>query len=181
MWTLTYAYRLKDFQITGAPDWVNQFASAYDIEAKPATPVTEAECRLMVRSLLADRFKLKTHNESRDAPVYLLTVGKNGPKKLREGGAAKLNGIAQIGADWADGMTMAMLAGILSNYADRPVLDRTGLQAKYGVTLDLALSDGDNRASIFTAVQEQLGLKLEPGRAAVDVLVIDRIERPDEN
>src|SRR5215471_11443613 len=76
MWIVTYAFRLKELQIVGAPDWLNRFESGYDIEAKPASAVTEAQCRLMLQSLLADRFKLKTHRESRDAPVYLLTVAK---------------------------------------------------------------------------------------------------------
>jgi uncharacterized protein (TIGR03435 family) len=76
---------------------------------------------------------------------------------------------------------MSELASYLSNYTDRLVLDRTGLQGRYGVTLDFSLRDGDDRVSIFTAVQEQLGLKLEVGKALVETLVIDHIERPDEN
>jgi uncharacterized protein (TIGR03435 family) len=76
---------------------------------------------------------------------------------------------------------MPILARILSGYTDRPVVDRTGLEGSYGVTLDFALADRDDRPSIFTAVQEQLGLKLESGRAPIEMLVIDRIERPGTN
>jgi uncharacterized protein (TIGR03435 family) len=81
---------------------------------------------------------------------------------------------------WPDGLTMPALASILSNFTDRPVLDRTELQGSYGITLDFA-REGDDRASIFTAVQEQLGLKLEVGRAPVEMLIIDRIEKPMAN
>ena len=182
IWSITYAYRVKDYQIVGAPDWLSGFDTAYDIEGTAGGPVSVDQCRLMVQSLFADRFKLKTHLESRESRVYLLTIAKNGPK-VRQGGGVKLNGSVQMIAgkpQWPDGLTMAALASVLSNYTDRPVLDRTGLQGSYGITLDFS-REGDDRASIFTAVQEQLGLKLETGRAPVEMLIIDRIERADEN
>jgi uncharacterized protein (TIGR03435 family) len=184
MWSLTNAYGLKDYQITGAPAWLNDFSSAYDIEGKPPVPVNNEQCRVMVQSLFADRFKLVTHWEMRESAVYLLSIGKNGTK-LREGGGVKLNGSVQIGAsgklDWPNGLPMPILARILSGYTDRPVVDRTNLPGTYGITLDFSLSDGDDRPSIFTAVQEQLGLKLEAGKAPIDMLVIDHIEKPSPN
>jgi uncharacterized protein (TIGR03435 family) len=138
----------------------------------------------MVQSLFVDRFKMRVRRELRESQAYLLIIAKNGPK-LQTGGGIKLNGGVQIGPSgkpqWADGWTMSELASYLSNYTDRLVLDRTGLQGRYGVTLDFSLRDGDDRVSIFTAVQEQLGLKLEVGKALVETLVIDHIERPDEN
>jgi uncharacterized protein (TIGR03435 family) len=82
---------------------------------------------------------------------------------------------------WPDGLAMPELARILSNYTDRPVIDRTGLQGSYGVTLDFSVDPGDDRPVVFAAVQEQLGLKLEPGRAPIEMLVIDHIEKPTPN
>ena len=137
----------------------------------------------MVQSLLAERFKLKTHREQRESNVYYLTIGKNG-SKLREGGEVRINGL-QIDAagkpTWPDGITTSQLASILSNRTERPVVDRTGLQVKYGMTLDYSIADGDDRPSLFTAVQEQLGLKLDAGRASIEMLIIDQIEKPSAN
>ena len=183
-WSLAYAYRAKDYQISGAPGWLSAFDSAYDIEGKPAGSVTNEQCRLMLQSLFVDRFKLAAHRETKEKSVYLLVIGKNGTK-LRDGGGVKLNGGVQIGAsgkpDWADGWSMSTLASYLSDVTDRPVVDRTGLPGTYGITLDVSRTDSDDRPSIFTAVQEQLGLKLEPGRAPVEIFVIDHIERPNAN
>jgi len=146
IWSLEYAYRLKDYQISGAPDWLNAFDSAYDIEGRPSSPVNEEQCRLMVRALFVDRFKLTAHMEMKESAVYLLTAGKKGTK-LREGGGVKLNGGVQVGAsgkpESPDGWTMSVLAGYLSNFAGRPVVDRTGLAGSYGITLDFSREDGD--------------------------------------
>jgi uncharacterized protein (TIGR03435 family) len=187
-WILKYAYRLKDYQISGAPAWLNAFDSAYDIEGKPSGPVTDDQCRQMVQSLFADRFKLAVHTEMRESPVYLLTIAKNGPKLPKgggDGGGVKINGSVQVGAGgvstWADGWTMPALAGYLSDWVGRLVVDQTGLGGAYGITIDFSRTDNDDRPSIFTAVQEQLGLKLDAGRAPVEMLVIDHIEKPGDN
>jgi uncharacterized protein (TIGR03435 family) len=184
MWSLTYAFRVKDYQVADAPAWLNAFDSAYDIEAKPAGPVDNAACRLMVQSLLRDRFRLTQHRETREASVYFLTVGKSGVK-MHEGGQVRLNRAVQVDAsgkpDWPDGWTMPLLAGHLSDYVDRPVVDRTGVAGKYGVELEFSRRDGDDRPSIFTAVQDQLGLRLEAGKAPIEMLVIDHIEKASEN
>jgi uncharacterized protein (TIGR03435 family) len=184
IWSIAYAYRVKDYQIVGVPDWLRGFDTAYDIEGTAGGPVGEDQCRLMVQSLFAERFKLKTHREPRESQVYFLTILKNG-SKLREGGEVRVNGGVQVVGSgkprWPDGMTMPDFARILSDSTDRPVVDRTGLQKKYGVRLDFSTRDGDDRVSIFTAVQEQLGLKLEAGRAPVEMLIIDHIEKPTAN
>ncbi len=183
-WILGYAYRVKDYQVSGAPAWMNAFDQAYDIEGKPAGPVTDEQCRLMVQSVFEDRFKLAVHREMKDASVYLLTIAKNGPK-LHEGGGVKLNGSIQVGNDgvptWAAGWNMASLATYLSGWVGRPVVDRTGLTGMYSITLDFSRGDGDDRPSIFTAVQDQLGLKMDAGKAPIEMLVIDHIERPTAN
>jgi uncharacterized protein (TIGR03435 family) len=182
--SIRFAYQVADYEIAGAPDWAREFATAYNIEAITAGPVTVDQCRLMVQSLFAERFKLKTHREQRESRVYLLTVVKT-RLRLREGGEVRLNGGTQVGnggkPQWPDGLTMPELARILSGYADRPVIDRTGLQGRYGIKLDFSLNDGDDRPTIFTAVQEQLGLKLEPGRAPIEMLIVDHIEKPAPN
>ena len=182
-WSIRYAYQVRDYQLAGAPDWVRDFHTAYNIEATAGRPVTVDECRLMVQSLLADRFKLTAHREPRESNVYFLTIAKT-PLKFPEGGEVRVNGL-QLEATgkptWPDGITMSQLASILSGRTDRPVIDRTGLQGKYGVRLEFSLADGDDRPSVFTAVQEQLGLKLEPGRAQIEMLVIDHIEKPTPN
>jgi uncharacterized protein (TIGR03435 family) len=184
MWSLGYAYHLKDLQIFGAPAWLDAFDSAYDMEGKPAGPVTDEQCRLMVQSLFADRFKLAAHLEMKESSVYLLTIGKNGVK-LREGGGVKFGGSTEVDASgklaYAEGWTMTQLASRLVDFTGRPVVDRTGLAGKYGITLDFSRADGDDRPSIFTAVQEQLGLKLEAAKAPVEMLIIDHIEKPGGN
>jgi uncharacterized protein (TIGR03435 family) len=82
---------------------------------------------------------------------------------------------------YADGWTMAQLASRLTDIAGRPVVDRTGLEGKYGVNLDYSRTGQDDKPSIFTAVQDQLGLKLDAGKAPLEMMVIDHIERPAEN
>ena len=184
IWSMTDAVQVREYQIVGAPEWMHGFDTAYNIEATTGGPVSIAQCRLMVQSLFAERFKLKTHREQRESNVYFLTVASK-PLKLREGGEVRLNGGVQFGdagkPSWADGLQMPELARILSNYTDRPVIDRTGLQGRYGIKLDFSLHDGDDRPIVFTAVQEQLGLKLEAGRAPIDMLIIDHIEKPTPN
>jgi uncharacterized protein (TIGR03435 family) len=98
MWSMTYAFQVKEYQIVGAPDWVRELESAYNIEAVAGGPVTVEQCRVMVQSMFAERFKLKTHRESRESNVYFLTVGKT-PTRLREGGEVRLNGGVQIADD----------------------------------------------------------------------------------
>lgn len=150
----------------------------------------------MVQSILADRFKLVTHAEMKESQVYLLTVAKNGPK-LRaprpedaKTGVIKLNGSIQVNGDgtlyWKDGWDMPKLAAYLSDFAGRPVLDRTGIAGMYAITLNFSIPNGPHRDSddfpdIFTAVQEQLGLKMESGRAPIEITVIDHIEKPSNN
>lgn len=138
----------------------------------------------MVQSLFIDRFKLAVHREMKESPVYLMTIGKKGPK-LRENGGVRLNGSVQVvesgKPEWPDGWTMSALAAYLSDFTGRPVVDRTGLTGTYGIVLEFSRRDGDERPNIFTAVQEQLGLKLVAGKAPIEILVIDHIEKPSEN
>jgi uncharacterized protein (TIGR03435 family) len=199
---------LHDIQVTGGPGWIN--SDRFDIVAKAeGNPSTDA--RLMLRTLLADRFKLMVHHETRELPVYALVIarrdGKLGPQ-LRPSNLAdclaapKLStpsdpnaavrcggGFLRTGELGARAMEFSTLATTVSNLADRPVVDRTGLTGTFDWNLqwtaDRSPSPTGDRStdsvSLFTALQEQLGLKLEPTRGPVDVLVIDHVERPIED
>jgi uncharacterized protein (TIGR03435 family) len=194
---LVSAYSVKRYQISG-PAWLD--ADGFNVIAKVAPGASKEQVKLMLQSLLAERFRLKLHIEKRELPVYVLSVGKNGPKmKLCQdpdtgGSVGPWNGNPRVVApNW----TMRELADFLAPRLDRPVLDETGLTARYDFTLYWiadnfdaghianARNTGDDAAepapTIFAAVQ-QLGLKLERSVSAMDVLVIDHAEKtPTEN
>ncbi|HUD21891.1 MAG TPA: TIGR03435 family protein [Acidobacteriaceae bacterium] len=186
------AYNIRNFQVsaTGIDEQQNTF---YDIvaNAPEGTAPTRDEFRLMLQSLLADRLQLKAHIEKRSMPVYALVVGKGGSKLNSPSEAGHglhgVNGRNQF-LD-ADSITMDDLANeIWSGFMpDRPVIDRTGLTGTYKLRIEATPEwriNGNPQPddlSIFTAVQEQLGLKLEPTTAPVDILVIDSVQKPSEN
>ncbi|MFT4112881.1 TIGR03435 family protein [Silvibacterium sp.] len=183
IWSLAYAFEQPEYAIAGVPDWLTRFAT-YDIEAKPEAAVDNGQCRAMLRTLFAERFQLATHQEKRPAAVYFLREDPKG-SKLRPGGGVHLNSSVQVDAhgaqQWPDGWTMAELAVHLSDWLSRPVIDDTGLSGKFGITLDYSRSENDGRPDLITAVREQLGLRLVPGKAPVEMLVIDGIRKPDPN
>lgn len=178
------AYKVKPYQVSG-PDWIG--VQRYAIVAKAAAPAPEATILQMLETLLAERFKLVLHRESRETPAYALVVGKSGPKlKAAEGG----DGATEIGGNGGEGVrfqraTMDALAGALSQSVDLPVFNFTGLQGIYDFTLSWSKkqesAEPGDAPSIFTALQEQLGLRLESRKVAIEVLVVDRVERPTEN
>jgi uncharacterized protein (TIGR03435 family) len=196
------AYDLKFYQVSG---WQNSMTGAadtsYDIAAETAagaTPTME-QARRMLRTLLADRFRLKLHSETKELPVYALVLDRNGPKlKEAVSGATfpiEFN-LGIKGSITARKESMPQFASFLMNEVQRPVFDKTGLAGYYAFMLDWTRdhaiqipglpADADTAAdsggpSIFTALQEQLGLKLESQKAPIDVLVIDHAERPSEN
>ena len=194
------AYDLNVRQISGLD---HTFDDRFDITAKAGHRVGPAEMRQMLQSLLMDRFKLQTHWETREAPVYSLTIAKGGPKvrqtdtpeddiqRLRTpdsaGGTETASGISYTHESMAD---FAWALSRMSRVGDRQVIDKTGLEGHYDFTLNFdrnptrpAGMDGPPRLGpdIFSAVQEQLGLKLESARAPVRFLVIDHVERPSAN
>ena len=139
----------------------------------------------MLQSLIKERFKLAEHTETRDASVYLLTIAKSGVK-MHEGGQVRLNKSIQVDdsgkPDWADGWTMSTLASYTSRILPvGQVVDATGLTSKYGVEIEFSRGDGDDRPNIFTAVQDQLGLRMQPGKASIQMMIIDRVEKPGDN
>ena len=166
---------------------------SYDVAAKADHEVSSDQVRLMLRTLLADRFKLAVHSEAKVESVYSLVAAKNGPKlKSSAGGGEPLSTFGPGGFVYRN-MDMARFAGILSQYFDRPVVDATGLKGSYDFTLGIetpaaAAPDKAKAAivewlasSVFSDIQSQLGLQLSGGRASVEYLVVDHAEKPSEN
>ncbi len=217
---IAFAYNVpfQGTQLSGGPDWIRSLESVYDIEAKAdagalkglsAREQTE-KMRLMLQALLTERFQLNVRRDTREQPVYVLSAGKNGPRLQKskidaaecgdpanhchQGGAGQGQGIHVRAFD------MAELAVSVSNFTDRPLIDRTGLNGLYDIDTegwvpmrprpgpapgaqpsaeDLAFAD-PARPTLYM-IFERLGLKMESSRAPVDMFVIDRVERPSEN
>jgi uncharacterized protein (TIGR03435 family) len=188
-WTLwlciTAAWDLDPGQLSG-PSWLN--SDRYDIAAKTspaaASQITQADLRIMLQALLAERFKLATHREMKELSSYALVAAKSGPKLRASTGDQHLPVLFAPPARLiGQGSTMQGLALALSHAAGRPVVDKTGINGTFDFSLTYTRDDGaDNEPSIFTALQEQLGLRLEPQKSEVEILVVDHAERvPTEN
>jgi uncharacterized protein (TIGR03435 family) len=184
------AYGVQDYQVSGAMGWME--SQIYDIEARSATGAnpSRADVLLMVQALLADRFKLQLHHEMKETTRYALTLARSGVKmKLASdstGGARGTNGRI------TGKRTMPQLADLLSAVLQQPVVDQTGLSGLYEFTLEWQGELGQaglntppppnpSAPSIFTAVQEQLGLQLQSAKGPVDMIIIDHAEKPDAN
>ena len=141
---------------------------------------------MMLQALLADRFKLTLHHETKELPLYALTVTRNGPKfKTADSESMSINA-GRTNKHVEANINMRRLVEFLSAEVDRPVLDKTGLAGLYGITLDWAVDNLPTATatgpSLFTALQEQLGLKLESAKGPVDTLVVDHANRtPTDN
>ncbi len=198
---ITFAYGLHARQITSGPDWLEK--DKYDVTAKPdgEGQPNEKQWKTMLQKLMADRFKLAFHRDKKELSVYALTVGKTGPKLTKsEGDPNGLPGLffRGLGVLPARNANMGDLAGVMQTAVlDRPVVDQTGLSGRFDFTLTWTPDESqfgglgikvppptDDAAAppgLFTAIQEQLGLKLESAKAPVEVLVVDRVEKPSEN
>jgi uncharacterized protein (TIGR03435 family) len=170
------AFSVGPNQIVGGPAWLE--TDNFHIEAKAEDPVGDAAIMQMLQELLKDRFKLESHRESRTIQAYVLSVAKNGPKleKSAGGGATTQNSRGRITAKVT---TMDHFAQVLSRQMDFPVVNETGIEGLFDLKLEW--TNADTGPSIFTAIQEQLGLRLASRKTAVDVLVIDHVEKPTEN
>jgi Protein of unknown function (DUF3738). len=173
------AFGIDDYQISGKNlDWLS--SQLYDVEAVPAgdSPLSYEQLRLPLQQLLAQRFHLTFHREWKDMQGYALVVAKGGPK------LAAAKDISTTGYILRDGLrspsiSMRTLAAMLAHPLGQPVMNKTDIAGNYDINLHFA-PDGSTDspdASIFTAVQEQLGLKLEPQKVPVEMLVIDHLER----
>jgi uncharacterized protein (TIGR03435 family) len=182
------AYTVQDFQIS-APDWLG--SAKFDIVAKIPAGAQKDQRPAMIQALLAERFHLAVHRESREMPAYALVVGKSGPKLQQvEPGGTSMNDNENHNSRQITGerVSMAVLAETLARIVEHPVVDQTGLQGVYRLKLqytpDNAKSDGPDPAgpSIYAALQEQLGLKLQTQKLPVEIIVVDHVERvPTEN
>jgi bla regulator protein BlaR1 len=188
------AYSVQDSQIVGAPAWSG--SEKFDIDAKSETTQhTSDETLHMLQRLLADRFSLKLHHATQQRPVYSLTLAAGG-QKFKVSGKPATNIRVNSNSVSLDRAGIAALAGVLSTSLGRSVVDHTGLTGLYDLSLqwdDAPIREGGlpgagaptpsgtEHGSIFTAIQNQLGLRLESQRAPVDVLVIDQIARPSAN
>jgi uncharacterized protein (TIGR03435 family) len=181
---LKFAFDLKDFQIDGAPGWAD--GDRYDIDAKASAAESGVNVRLLVRSLLEDRFGLKHHTETRELTTYSLRLAKGGLKIARHDEGTGTKGRTSCGHMTGQRVTPDVIAKMLSRYLGRDVRDDTALPGKYDFELTWTPDTGPCRGapegpSIFTAVQQQMGLRLESTRSPVDILVIDRVEKPSAN
>jgi uncharacterized protein (TIGR03435 family) len=184
---LQAAYGLTESRVIG-PDWLDE--DRFDFSAKSPPGVADREMQPMLQALLKDRFQLGAHSEQGEMAVYDLLIAKGGVKMpiypARDAPMpAHPRGVPMI---MATGITMSRLADHLSFYAGRPVLDKTRLSERYNISLVFAPlpSQADSNVgdfpNVFVALQEQLGLKLQPDKADLEVIVIDHMERkPSEN
>jgi uncharacterized protein (TIGR03435 family) len=199
------AYSMKDFQVIGGPSWID--ATTYEIlgklDRKPEAPTEsivdtrgrdglgEEQLHIALQSLLAVRFQLKLHHESKDLPAYALTLAK-GKFKLQpaaDNGACgtRSNGDGNGRKLTATCIDMKRFASYLARVLRQPVSDQTAIQGLYSFGLQWAtddLANGGNSSqldSLFVALRDQLGLRLEPKKAPMDIIVVDRAERPGDN
>lgn len=218
---IVIAYRIQPFQISGGPAWLD--SAHYDITAKPEKRAKFDELQLMLQALLADRFQLKIHRETKELTVYALVMarkdGKLGPQltESKEGGCTPIDPskpppppepgkppVLGCGGMMmsprrltAASIPVANMIPMLSRFLDRTVIDKTGLTGNFDISLEWTPDETQalqlppdapkpppsdaTGPSIFTALQEQLGLKLESQKGPVEVFVIDRAEKPSEN
>ena len=198
---IVFAYDLHQKQLAGAPDWAG--SQKFDVTGQPESPGVPSitQLRGMIRLLLTERFKLAFHRDKREMPVYAIIVGPNGHKLTKNDNNP--NGLPNLifrglGNLPVSNATIAEFAGVMqSAVMDRPVVDKTGLTGRWdfairwtpdesqfgglGVRVPPPTDDPNAPPGIFTAFTDQLGLKLDPSRAPVEVLVIDKVEKPSEN
>jgi uncharacterized protein (TIGR03435 family) len=190
---ISLAWQFPSERVTGGPKWLD--SDLYDIQAKPPAGSASSmdSARPRIQALLADRFQLKVHRATKNSPIYLLTIAKSGLKMEEAKGPD-----ARYNDDKGSLLPWSAFVPDLSRRLGRPVVDKTGLKGVWYIKLRYTTDDGkpsgmgigridptqpgfEAGPSIFTAVQEQLGLKLDAGTGPVDTLVIDSIARPSVN
>jgi uncharacterized protein (TIGR03435 family) len=200
-WLITFAYGIHARQLSGGPAWLE--TEHYDLTGKADTEgqPSDKQLRGMLQKLLAERFQLTFHREKKELSVYAISIGKAGSKITKsEGNPNGLPGFGMrgLGNLIINNATIPEFAALLQgNILERPVVDQTGLPDRYNFTLKWTpdasqfggrganapppADNADTPPDLFTAFQQQLGLKLESTKAPVDVLVIDKVEKPSEN
>ncbi len=181
---IRYGYEISEPQIVGGPAWIDELR--FDIVAKAEVPpADDFELLTMLQPLLADRFQLAVHHETRTMPGYALIAAKNGIHAKVSDPGTKFSGNSTHTTMRVTGCTMQVLAIRLSAMLHRPVVDMTQDTHAFDFSLHWA-PDGEAQTtsddgSLFTALQEQVGVRLEARKVPVDVLVIERAEMPSEN
>ena len=196
---LVFAYQLHPRQVRNLPEGLG--SERFDILAKPdiAGQPNDRQLRSMLKKLMADRFMLALHYEKREMAVYAVSVARSGPKLAKTQSTGILPGETGTSKTVFTNARIADLSDFLQAVVvDRPVVDQTGLEGRYDFTLNwtpdetqfpdnglrrAAVSDAsaETYPDLYTAMQQQLGLKLESTKAQVDILVIDHVEKPSEN
>jgi uncharacterized protein (TIGR03435 family) len=182
--TLRLAYQISNDSQVAGPDWIKDKSVRFDVDAKAAPDTPREQLLLMLQTLLTERFELKMHREQRPLSYLALVPGKNGPKLRETTEAASTAGNRNlIGRIVANSMRMSMFCTVLSRFLRQPIVDQTGLSGWYEFKLEWMPETGPPflngepmklaDRTIFTAVQEDLGLKLESRKGPVEVLVID--------
>jgi uncharacterized protein (TIGR03435 family) len=192
---IRWAWHVSEYQVTG-PDWLD--SDRYEIAGKAAGPATEEELRLMMQTLLRERFKLALHLQTKELGAYLLVAGKNGPKvheSTTEGEASIETNQRQMSVS-IQRAPVSQLVEMMSNMLRAPVIDMTGLKGRYDLSINVAkyaadmAAQGksvestpmDTMALVTTVLQAELGLKLEARKMPLEVVVVDRAEKtPVEN
>ncbi|HEY6343335.1 MAG TPA: TIGR03435 family protein [Bryobacteraceae bacterium] len=201
-WVIGEAYQIPYNRISSSDPRLRdsyfppeKVAYLYDISARTDQAASRDRIRLMLQTLLADRFKLKVHKESKIEPVYRLTVGKNGVKLQEAAAGGEPSVTPGLDAFVFRAMDMARFSGIMSTLLGRPVVDQTGLTKDYDFTIKPSIPpgggaiDAQSKATLLdwltggfsSDLEKQTGLKMESGRGAVDYLFVDRLEKPSEN
>jgi uncharacterized protein (TIGR03435 family) len=181
------AWGVEDYQVSGGPAWLS--SDWYDIEAKAASAdATKVDMTLMLRSLLTDRFKLRFHQETKEFSVFNLVVDKSGPKlaPLKDG---EKSGCTGTNSNVCGMRTTAQLANNLHHAVGGPVFDKTGIEGNFDILLLFDVYSirgqtppaGYDQPSLYTALPQQLGLRLEQQKSSMPVIVVDSIQRPSEN
>jgi uncharacterized protein (TIGR03435 family) len=184
------AYNVGPHEISGGPNWLD--SDRYEILAKAGQPIQDdAVLMVMLQGLLAARFHLVLHRETRTIPAFVLEVAKNGPKlEKAAAGEARTNTSTSNTGVMIEALhtDLDAFARILARRVDLPVVNQTGLDGAFNIKLSWTPDSARPRdagamegASIFTAIQEQLGLRLRSQKAPVEILVIDHAEKPSEN
>ena len=195
---ISYAYNLDNRQVIGVPKPLE--SERYDVVGKAEkrlTPADQDEARRMLQALLSDRFQLQFHRETREMPVYVLTVAKGGPRmKPRtegDGGAAPSMLFRGANVPGRNVPVSSLAEGLQKLVLDRPIIDKTGLTGNFDFDLSWQPDDAQfggrggllpkdpDKPDIFTAMQEQLGLKLNAQNGEASVVVVDKVEKPSEN
>jgi uncharacterized protein (TIGR03435 family) len=175
---IAMAYSVRQDQVAGGPKWME--SARFDITAKTENKTGNEQMMQMLQSLLAERFQLTLHREKKMVAGYSMTVAKGGIKMTKaEGDSSSSQG--GKGTLTAKGLSMFKLADRLSRQLGDPVIDQTALSGGYDFKLEWSVADDSSIQNLIAAVQEQLGLKLQSIKTSVELLIVDRAEKPSDN